>query len=194
MSDSHLDAGLPGGRRIPYPMTAQVVDNRDPERLGRVRFSIPGLFEPSSPWARPLGVGGGSLDRGLFMVPRIGAEIMVLFDGGDPRAPTYLSANWGKPDGVNETPEETQREAEPTVDALASESFRIELDETEGKRKLRILCVPTGDVIHLDAETREIMIKATTRISLIAEGAVDIDGIAITIGGRPVRLGIEDPI
>lgn len=175
---------------IPHPLRATVVDNADPEGLGRVRFRIPGLFDPSSPWALPMG--GGSLDRGLFMVPPVGAEIVVLFIGGNPEDPMYTGGHWGVPDGTNEAPEEAG--GSPSVTVLSTPGFRIELDDTDGGRKLRLIGVDTGDVIHLDSARREIMIKATTRVSVIADGAVDIDGIAITIGGRPVRQGIEDPI
>src|SRR5215831_13124728 len=61
-----------------------VVDRADPEGLGRVRVRIPGLVEPASAWAYPLGtLGGGSDRRGFFCVPEQGAEVGVLFCQGD---------------------------------------------------------------------------------------------------------------
>ena len=58
----------------------EVVDRDDPEGLGRVRLRIPGLVDPASSWAFPLGtVGGGSDRRGFFSVPEKGAEVGVLF-------------------------------------------------------------------------------------------------------------------
>ncbi|HEU4405503.1 MAG TPA: phage baseplate assembly protein V, partial [Polyangiaceae bacterium] len=60
-----------------------VTDRDDPERLGRVRLCIPGVLEPHSAWAWPLGTGGGgSKDCGFFAVPEVGAEVGVLFNQG----------------------------------------------------------------------------------------------------------------
>ncbi len=67
------------GMRIGY-----VTNRNDPEQLGRVRVCIPGLIEPHSAWAWPLGTcGGGSKDHGFFAVPELGAEIAVFFNQGN---------------------------------------------------------------------------------------------------------------
>ena len=77
-----------------------VTDRRDPERLGRVRVCVPGLIEPYSAWAWPLGTsGGGSKDHGFFAVPEEGAEVALFFNQGDVDAPYFLSAHWGRPEG-----------------------------------------------------------------------------------------------
>ena len=61
-----------------------VTNRKDPEGLGRVKVRIPGLIEPESDFALPLGtLGGGSDRRGLFAVPEVGAEVGILFNQGD---------------------------------------------------------------------------------------------------------------
>ena len=56
-----------------------VTKRDDEEQLGRVRVCIPGVLEPESAWAWPLGTsGGGSKDRGFFAVPEEGAEVEPL--------------------------------------------------------------------------------------------------------------------
>ena len=94
-----------------YGMYLGYVTHRDdPEGLGRVRVCIPGLIEPHSAWAWPLGTcGGGSKDRGFFAVPEVGAEVAIFFNQGDPEAPHYISAHWGKPDGMSEVPKRRRR-------------------------------------------------------------------------------------
>lgn len=83
-----------------------VVQRDDPEQLGRVKICVPGVLEPESAWAWPLGTGGGgSKDAGLFAVPDLGAEVGVFFNRGDVEAPYFLTANWGKPNGESEVPE-----------------------------------------------------------------------------------------
>ena len=66
-----------------------VVDNIDPDMLGRLKIEIPGLLEGLStselPWIYPInyyGIGGGSLLSG-FGVPEIDSELLVEFPYDD---------------------------------------------------------------------------------------------------------------
>lgn len=164
-----------------------VTHREDPEMLGRVRFCIPGLVEPHGPWAWPLGTcGGGSKDRGMFAVPEVGAEVAVFFNQGDADEPHFLSAHWGRPDGQSEVPEEAQR-SPPDNRVLATETFRIELDESEGQRKLRLTNRKTGDHLVFDAEENSITLQGTTSITIKAVGAIKLDAPHVTISGRVVR-------
>jgi len=170
-----------------------VTQRDDPEQLGRVRVCIPGLIEPESAWAWPLGTsGGGSKDTGFFAVPDVGAEVGVFFAQGDLDAPFYLAGHWGKPGAASEVPEEARR---PTPDnrVIATPTFRVELDEGAGTRRLRLLNRKTGDQLVFDAETNTVTLEATTALTLRAIGGVAIEGAQITIGGRVVRP-VADPI
>lgn len=170
-----------------------VTHRRDPDRLGRVRVCIPGVVEPHSAWAWPLGTaGGGFKDRGLFAVPEEGAEVAVFFNQGDVDAPYYLSAHWGKPDGESEVPEEAQLDP-PDNRVLATPTFRVELDESKDTRRLKLTNRKTGDHLVFDAEENSVTLAATSALTLRAVGAVSIEGVQISIGGRVVRP-IADPI
>ena len=177
-----------------YGMYVGYVTHRnDPEMLGRVRVCVPGLVEPYGPWAWPLGtVGGGSKDRGFFAVPEEGAEVAVFFNQGDVGEPYFLCTHWGKPDGKSEVPEEAQKDP-PDNRVLATETFRIELDETVDGRKLKLTNKKTGDFLLFDAEENTVTLQGTTAITIKAVGAVSIEGARITIGGRAVRP-VPDPI
>jgi hypothetical protein len=170
-----------------------VTDRRDPERLGRVRVYVPGLLEPSSAWAWPLGTaGGGSKDRGLFAVPEEGAEVALFFNQGDVEQPYYLAAHWGRPGGTSEVPEEAQKDP-PDNRVFATETFRVELDESEGSRKLKLTNRKTDDFLVFDAEDNTITLQGTTAITIRAVGAIALEATQITIGGRVVRP-VGEPI
>lgn len=170
-----------------------VTHRNDPEQLGRVRVCIPGLVEPYGPWAWPLGtVGGGSKDRGFFAVPEEGAEVAVFFNQGDDAEPYYLATHWGKPDGQSEVPEEARGDP-PDNRVFATETFRIELDETKERQKLKLTNRKTGDHLVFDAEENTITLQGTTAITIRAVGAVSIEAAQVTIAGRAVRP-IADPI
>lgn len=170
-----------------------VTNRDDPEGLGRVQVCIPGLIEPHSEWAWPLGTcGGGSKDRGFFAVPEVGAEAGILFNRGDLQAPFWLAGHWGRPGGVSEVPEEAQR-TPPDNRVIATETFRIELDESKGSRKLKLTNRKTDAYLVFDAEDNTITLQGTTAITIRSVGAISLEAAQITIGGRIVRP-VAEPI
>ncbi|NTX51831.1 phage baseplate assembly protein V [Myxococcus sp. CA039A] len=170
-----------------------VTQREDAERLGRVRVCIPGVVEPESAWAWPLGTsGGGAKDTGFFAVPHVGAEVAVFFNQGDVDAPYFLPGNWGKPGGQNEVPEEAQV-SPPDNRVLATPTFRVELDESAGHRKLKLTNRKTGDCLTFDAEENTVTLEATTALTLRALGAISLEAAQVTIAGRVVRP-IAEPI
>lgn len=183
-----------------------VVDREDPEGLGRVRVRIPGLVDPASAWAFPLGtVGGGSDRRGFFAVPEKGAEVGVLFHQGDVDHPFYLCGHWGKPDGKAEVPEpvrDLSKEDAPKVRAFETERFLLVFDDRSGSEKLLLKDKSTEDLITIDAGTG-IRIKTAKDVTLEVEGnvvvtakgdaSVDVDGdVTVNVGGSAkVDAGTE---
>lgn len=171
----------------------EVVDREDPEGLGRVRVRIPGLIDPASPWAFPLGtVGGGSDRRGFFSVPEKGAEVGVLFHQGDVDHPFYLCGHWGKPNGQAEVPEPARnlsKEEVPQVRAFETGRFLLVFDDREGKEAFLIKDKKSGDQIEFDGAAMGITIKATAGLVLKADGLVNIEGAAVQINGRLVLPG-----
>ena len=170
-----------------------VTNRRDPEGLGRVRVCIPGVLEPESAWAWPLGTcGGGSKDTGFFAVPERGAEVALFFDRGDPDAPFFLPGHWGHPDGESEVPEEARKNP-PDNRVIATPTFRIELDESEGARKLKLTNRANGDCVTLDDQENTVTVQGTTAVVIKAVGAVNIDAAHVSIAGRVVRP-VKEPI
>jgi uncharacterized protein involved in type VI secretion and phage assembly len=174
----------------------QVVDRTDPECLGRVRVRIPGLVEPASAWAFPLGtVGGGSDRRGFFAVPETGAEVGILFHQGDPDHPYYLcGGHWGKPGGATEVPEPARdlSPAEtPQVRAFETGRFLLVFDDRAGREALVIKDKRSGDQLELDGAAMGITIKATSALILKADGLVSIDATTLVLNGRVVLPGTK---
>lgn len=167
-----------------------VVDNNDPEKLGRVRIRIPGLIDPGSAFAFPLGtVGGGSAQRGFFNPPDVGAEVGVLFNQGDVDHPYYLCGHWGKPGGQSEVPsavaDATPEEAHD-VKSFETRRWAMTFDDRPGRELLRIEDKKTGDNIEFDGVSFGITIQATSALLLRAVGIVEIQGASVVINGRTI--------
>lgn len=72
--------------------TGKVIDNDDPEKLGRVKIVVFGYYdelpESALPWAIPdLGYVGGT--NGNFIIPEVGTFVRGYFDQGDIQKPIY---------------------------------------------------------------------------------------------------------
>ena len=86
---------LLGKKSYPGVYPARVVDNQDPHALGRVKVSLPALGDgkASQIWARLATLMAGD-QRGTWFIPDVGDEVLVAFEGGDPRQPYVLGALW----------------------------------------------------------------------------------------------------
>ena len=195
-----------GEVRYPGLYIGEVVDREDPEGIGRVRVRIPGLVEPASNWAFPLGtVGGGSDRRGFYSVPEKGAEVGVLFHQGDVDHPHYLCGHWGKPDGNAEVPEpvrDLSKEDAPKVRAFETERFLLVFDDRSGSEKLLLKDKATEDLILIEAATgiriktaKDVTVEVEGNVVLTAKGdaSIDVDGdVSVTAGGSAkVDAGTE---
>jgi uncharacterized protein involved in type VI secretion and phage assembly len=176
----------------------QVVDREDPEGLGRVRVRIPGLVEPASAWAFPLGtLGGGSDMRGFFSVPEKDAEVGVLFHQGDVDHPYYLSGHWGKPGGRPEVPTPVRglsMSDAPKVRAFETNRYLLVFDDRDGSEALLLKDKSSGDLITLDAgagikvkTAKDLTVETDGKVAITAKGNVSVDtqgDVAVTAKGN----------
>ncbi len=110
-----------------------VVDNVDPQKMGRVTITVPGLIEPASNWALPFGVAGGSPQNGGWNVPKVGASVGVMFHQGDVDEPIYL-LGWN---AQNELPtpakEASAEDAANKIKCFESDRHLVVLDGVNNK-------------------------------------------------------------
>lgn len=193
----HFDDDAPDGKLYGL-YEGSVVDNVDPLRLGRVRLQVPGIIEPASGWVFPIGApGGGSDAQGYYFVPKIGAEVAVLFVQGDPDEPRFLVGAWGAPNGTPETPT-FARALSPAeavqVRGVQTDRWELVFDDRPGKESLRIKdLVHDNDVIEIDGAGHGVTISGSAAVVIKSVGVVTIDAVQVFINGRIVRPS-GDPI
>lgn len=85
-----------------------VLDNDDPEGLGRLLCDVPALPGSLLNWAQPCVPYGGPA-VGFFALPPIGANVWVEFENGDPSYPIWAGVFWETaeiPLALEESPED----------------------------------------------------------------------------------------
>jgi phage baseplate assembly protein gpV len=148
--------------------TAVVAANRDPKGLGRVKVAFPDADR--GVWARvatPLAGNG----RGVHFLPEVGDEVLVAFEGGDPRSPYVLGALWGD----STSPPERLEIAGPTGGSsiVIDAAGRTIVIEAQGDVTIR----SAGGTLRLEGVRVEIEAAA----ALEAHGAqVEVEGDAVT--------------
>jgi hypothetical protein len=88
-------APAPSAARYYGKYRGTVINNIDPEQIGRIMVQVPDVLgmTPSS-WAMPC-VPAAGIQAGLFIVPPIGSQVWVEFEQGDPDYPIWTGGFWG---------------------------------------------------------------------------------------------------
>ena len=83
-----------------------VVDNADPEKLGRLKLTVPSVLgkDVVTGWALPCLPYGGDVNQGFLFIPENGAGMWVEFEEGDLEFPIWVGMFWSKPGGESELP------------------------------------------------------------------------------------------
>ena len=145
--DARLPAGLGGRWYGVFP--ALVTDIKDPDGQGRVKISLP--WSPDAQgaacelWARLATLMGGN-NRGSWFIPDVDDEVLVAFEGGDPRRPYVLGGLWN---GRDTPPESMDGAGNNYKKVIRSRNgVKVTLDDQDGQENL-ILETPGGQKMTL---------------------------------------------
>lgn len=178
-----------------------VVDNEDPQKLGRITAFVPAVTKKATTWAYPIGMPGSGCQsdtggKGGFFVPRKKATVLVAFIYGKLEQPIYWCGHYplSSQTGLVATPRIVQAQTKadaPNVRVLAeTETFEIYITDTTQEKKVVLQTLGGANSIELDANTGNVSVKAKHQVSIDAP-VVTIDGLNVFIKGRPVSpLGL----
>lgn len=154
---------------------AEVVSVEDPDRLTRVQIRVlncDGLDDQDGAvWAR-VAVPFAGHNRGAFLLPDVGDEVLVVFLNGDPRFPMVVGGLWN---GHDQAPDSLpgDRVDRWTITGKAGTKFSI-VEEQNGQEKI-VFQTPAGVTGTLTDE-------AGGKIKLEAAGntvTMDTSGVSI---------------
>lgn len=168
-----------------YP--ALVRDVRDPDRLGRVKVSLPwspdGGGAAYEAWARVATLLGGS-DRGTWFIPDPNDEVLVVFVGGDPRHPVVVGGMWN---GRDAPPARMDDAGENRLKRLKTRNgLQLTMHDDDGREAVE-LETPGGQKLTLKdgPGTIELQDSSGNRVTLESSGiTVNAAGkVTVSAGG-----------
>jgi uncharacterized protein involved in type VI secretion and phage assembly len=155
-----------------YGVTVGIVtNNKDEEGLGRVKVKFPLLSDKDeSYWARTVTPMAGK-ERGLYFLPEVNDEVLVIFAHGDIASPYILGALWNGED----KPPESNTDGKNNRRVIKSRSgHQIILDDTENAEKITICDSTSKNQIVIDSKNNAISLQVEKDISIEAKGKISI--------------------
>jgi uncharacterized protein involved in type VI secretion and phage assembly len=182
LSDGHRSLADASGR-IYGVVVGVVTDNKDPDKLGRVKVQFPWLADDAeSTWARVASLMAGK-ERGTFYLPEVGDEVLVAFEHGDLAYPYVLGALWNGKDA----PPETNADGDNNKRLIKSRSgLVILLDDTSGSEKI--------EIADKDGKNKVVVEMSGKKITISSNGDIEINASqgAVNISGQTVKINSSD--
>ena len=144
------------GQRVFEAVIGIVVDNKDPDKLARVKVRLPSLSGPDTAWWAPMVSLGAGNERGWFFLPEIDDEVLVVFEHGNIGRPLVIGALWNGKD----TPPDTNDGANERRSFVSREGSQVIFDDD---KNLVSYEDGTGHgKITIDADNDKIIIESAT--------------------------------
>ena len=181
--------------------SASVMDNRDPEGLGRVLVRVPGVTDAAGGdlWARVATMMAGR-GRGTWFIPEPGDEVLVAFERGETRSPYVIGALWN----AKSRPPATAQDATSLRLVRSRNGITLRIRDDASNNSL-VLETPGGQRITLqdgaaavrieDANGNTVTmaasgvtVQSSATVTLSAGSAVDISAGMLTVNAGMSRF------
>ncbi|MEK6302424.1 MAG: phage baseplate assembly protein V [Acidobacteriota bacterium] len=188
MTDARVPAGLGGRWYGVFP--ALVVDINDPDGQGRVKITLPWSPDTSGSryeaWARLATMMAGN-NRGSWFIPDTNDEVLIAFEGGDPRRPYVIGALWNGSDSPPETMDGAGNNYKKVL--RSRNGVKITLDDTDGREQL-ILETPGGQKLTMKdgPDSVEVVDSNGNSIKLEPSGITVTASAKVTINAAQVEV------
>jgi len=147
-------------------VTGIVKDLNDPENQGRILLQFPWLSDTQpSAWA-PVAAAHAGKNRGAFLMPEVGDEVLVAFEHGDFDHPFIVGFLWN---GADPPPETTNQNRV----ILTPGGHTLRFEDAPGARRV-IVRSSGGLTITLDDTQQSITIQGGGRMITMAGNMVTI--------------------
>lgn len=157
----------------------KVADNKDPQRLGRIKPLVPAVAEDLLNWAMPCVPYAGP-QEGFLMLPPIGANVWVEFEGGDLNYPIWTGGFWG-----DTTQQQPPTDAtDPRFKVLQTEKIVLIFDDDAGRLTAKLkpkAAKDAGQTMSLVMDDKNIVLTAKTVTVTITPDQIELKQGAATV-------------
>jgi uncharacterized protein involved in type VI secretion and phage assembly len=167
-----------------------VVDNADPEKLGRLKVKVPSVLgsEIVTGWALPCSLYGGGVNCGMLFIPERDDGVWIEFEEGDLEFPVWVGTFWSKPDGDSELPKPNDAEGveegevqDPVTRKIikSRKGHTIQFEDKDGEEMIVI-------VQKVDDDNKNVITLQSTGITLtdFTENKIEMTDSAFTITSK----------
>jgi uncharacterized protein involved in type VI secretion and phage assembly len=149
-----------------------VTDNKDPDKLARVKVKFPTLSaDDNSAWAPIVSVGAGK-SRGWFFIPEVDDEVLCIFEHGDIARPLVVGALWG---GKDKPPDSNSDGGNKKRTMVSRVGDTIEFDDDAGKITIKdgggagSIIIDKANKITLEAKQGDAVIICKDDLTIVAK-------------------------
>jgi uncharacterized protein involved in type VI secretion and phage assembly len=165
-----------------------VTNNQDPEGQGRVKLKFPWLSsDQESNWAR-LAMPMAGKDRGLFLLPEIGDEVLVMFEQGDVNHPYVIGALWNGTD----TPPSQASQAVNSSGGVDQRIFKtraghlVIFNDSDNSPGIQIIDKTGSNKIIIDSHDNKLTVEFQGDIKITTQGKIEVEAqqdVKVTANG-----------
>jgi phage baseplate assembly protein gpV len=143
----------------------------DPQKIGRVRVSLPAYGGVESDWLGMTSIGGGA-GKGLMMLPDVGDQVLVLLMHGEPGEAIILGGLYGT--------------TGPPDSGVEGGSVRRYTLQTSGGQRLRF--DDGGGIVRFENRDGSFVELAPGKMRIFSAADLELDasGKAVVIRGRSI--------
>jgi uncharacterized protein involved in type VI secretion and phage assembly len=178
-----------------------VTNINDPTNSGMVRVRYPGVSSSEETgWARLVAIGGGS-SRGAVFVPEVDDEVLVAFEGGDPRQPVVIGGLFSSKASIPENPVAGGKVSNRVFKSRLGHTITL-LDGTEeAKQAIELQLAGQQHTVHLGKDKLNVSVPGSTPVTIAAgestisigqDGSMKLSAPNITIQATE-QLKIQAP-
>lgn len=191
-------------RKIYGVKVGTVTNNKDPEKMGRVKLKLPlRECENETDWARVATLMTGK-QMGSFFLPEVGDEVLVAFHDGDIHKPFVIGMLWNSED----KPPLDNEDGKNNIRKIKSRSGNeLIFDDESGNEKVTIK-TKAGHTLTMEDQGKKIELKDSSgNNKLIINGAnneinlqsnskltIKAGSCKIEIDGMQNKIAIESPM
>jgi uncharacterized protein involved in type VI secretion and phage assembly len=175
---------------------ARVVSIQDPDSRNRVQVRLIGCDDSdrqdAAMWARVVCPFAGK-DRGVFFIPDVDDEVLLVFQNGDPNCPMVLGGLWN---GDSASPADTEGALNRYKRIRSKNGITLTLDDQQGQETF-IAETPAGQRITLKDGPAEVLVEDasgnsikldSSGITVIAAAQVKVQASQVSVSAGMVQV------